>query len=503
MKTKYAILFTSCMLAMHANAAPSIATEYANASATADTPVIGAVNHASGNTGDDFAKYNLTSINQLGDIHFTPPHTNYFEQNGVLVAHTNLSAIPIVDISIIFNTGAAFDDTIKADGAGIANMTAQMLTQGTKNLSEDEFITKQEILAVDLNAAADHDNFTVSLRSLNDDKTLDGAVALLTDALANPAFDKQALGRNKANLITAINQNLSEPTYVASLQYFSTLYGNHPYAKPVTGTKDSIKALTKQDVEAFYSKYLVAQNAKIVITGDIDHKKAMQIADAITKALPQGQKAPMITKSAYAPKSAHIHVPHQSKQVAVMIGNVVDAQKTDATTVQRLSDFNLGNDVLAGFDFTARLMDVIREKNGYTYGIYGILDQGRSAGSYTIDFTSGSDVVAPAINKTLEVVDDALQNGITSDELAAAKKSAKGSFPARFVNNARTHRAISQLISTGYDKDHLQNTLARIDNATLESVNTELKQWIKPHEFIIVTAGAEKPEINGATTAAK
>ncbi|MDO4250326.1 MAG: insulinase family protein, partial [Moraxella sp.] len=131
----------------------------------------------------------LESLNQLGELHLSLPNIQTFQtDNGIDVLFTPLHELPIVDVTLSFDAGASHDGLIDANAQGIANMAATLLTKGTKNLSEDEFIAKKESLGIELAAGADKDFVTMSLRSLSNKNTLKSASELMVLALTEPAF---------------------------------------------------------------------------------------------------------------------------------------------------------------------------------------------------------------------------------------------------------------------------------------------------------------------------
>lgn len=105
----------------------------------------------------------LTSINNAKPLKVTVPSIVHFNtKSGVPVSFVRAAALPIVDIDLRFNAGSARDGSLRADGFGIASMTATMLTQGSKKLAENDFTRAVETLGIDLSSSAYKDMFTIS-----------------------------------------------------------------------------------------------------------------------------------------------------------------------------------------------------------------------------------------------------------------------------------------------------------------------------------------------------
>lgn len=440
----------------------------------------------------------IDSIDRLGKLQFHLPKTQYFvTQNGVEVAFTPLNQLPIVDVSVSFSSGSAYDEQIRPLGFGIANMTATMLTQGTKQLSEDEFVAKKESLGIKLSSGATKDDLQITLRSLSDENILNQAVELLYDALSEPAFDNQVLQRNQQRLITTLKQSRQNPAYIASIQFNKLIFNNHPYAMPVTGDEQSVPAITREDLLEFYQKYIGKQTAKISITGNLTVAQAKQVAQRIEDGLSVLNAKPTPIKTSQNQMSRrHVHIHHPSTQTQVIIGHQTEKNLTDANSLQKATDFMLANDVLAGRDFNAKLMKHIREEKGYTYGIYGNIDRSKFGGVYRVQFSTKAEQAKDAITETIAVIEQTLNQGIDQSELQLARLNNKNGFPETFSSNASIHRTVHQLFVMDYPKSHLADRAMRLDRTSLSLANAALQETIRPNEFLIVTVGSQKPDLS-------
>lgn len=435
----------------------------------------------------------IDSIDQLGELVVEVPTTHYFHtDNGVKVAFTPLTGLPIVDVSLYFSVDPSADTT----PAGTANMVATMLTQGSGTLSEDAFIEASEALGITLSANASKDGIGISMRSLSDADILNKASDLMTMAVNSPSFDADILKRNQNRLKLSLRQQQQNPSYVAARAFTQAVYEGHPYAQAVSGSEHSLQSMTTQDLKSFVARHLHAPNAKLILTGDLSMDDAKTLANRLTHALPvKGQPVDFAVMSRdHLPR--HIHIDHDSQQTQIIIGHRTDAQKTDAISRQQSSDFALGNQILAGADFNARLMKTIREQQGYTYGIYGNLEQLRSAGSYAVSFSTDGSQAAAAIFDTLKIIRQTLDQGIDDDELTLVRLGNQNALGQALSSNANIHRTISALTIADFPKDHLKTRSDRLNRATKDSVNQALKKTLSADQFIIVTVGRTKPDLS-------
>jgi len=436
----------------------------------------------------------LTSLDDDKPLTVTIPTIQQFKTKaGVPVRFVQTTALPIVDIDLRFNAGSARDGSISSTGFGIANMTATMLTQGSKRLDENEFTRAVETLGINLNSSAYKDMFIVSLRSLSDDKHLLPAVDLMTQMLSKPAFDDSILARNKARLLVGLQQQKQDPNSLASIAFSEALYGEHPYAHPSAGTLESVPTIEKQQLIDFKNRYLVAANASVAITGNLTLEQAKKLAEDITSKLPKGQPATELPEPKPLSQAKHIHIPFPSTQTTVLMGQLGDKRATDPQSQQKQTNFAVGNEVLAGGDFNARLMTEIRQNLGYTYGISGSMNPMLARGPYQIGFSTRNDKARAAIDASLAVINDTLEKGITSTEMRLTTDNLKNSFPMGFASNAGINGLLGMMNFYQLPNSYLTDYVKRVDQVKLSEVNQTMQDTLKPDDFLIVTVGQEDP----------
>lgn len=436
----------------------------------------------------------LSSIKNAKPLSVTVPKIEEFTtKSGIKVLLVQTPTLPIVDVALRFNAGSARDGEIRPTGFGIAGMTAAMLTQGTKTLTEDDFTKAAETLGINLSSTAYQDMFIVSLRSLSDDEHLLPAADLMSQMLTEPTFDSTILERNKSRQLVGLKQQKQDPAYLAAIAFSEALYGDHPYAHPTVGTLETVPTITKEDLTKFWQRYLVANNASMAITGNVTRAQAEALANRITKDLPKGQAASTLPEPQPLTAPKHIHIPFDSTQTTVIMGQVGNKRATDPKAQQEQTNFAVGNDVLAGGDFNARLMTEVRQNLGYTYGISGGMSPMLTRGPYQISFSTRNDKARAAIDASLKVIDDTLTNGITQSEMQLTKDSLKNSFPMSFSSNASINGTLGMMNFYNLPNDYLANYNRRIDNVTLASVNQSLRSNLNPDKFLIVTIGKDNP----------
>lgn len=436
----------------------------------------------------------LTSLDDTTPLKVTVPTIQTFKtQSGVPVRFVQTTTLPIVDIDLRFNAGSARDGSIRTEGFGIANMTATMLTQGAKDLDENAFTRAVETLGINLNSSAYKDMFIVSLRSLSDDKHLLPAIDLMTQMLSEPTFDDEILARNKARLLVGLQQQKQDPNSLASMAFNQALYGEHPYAHPSAGTLESVPNIDKQQLIDFKNRYLVAANASIAMTGNLTLNQAKNLAENITNELPAGQPAADLPEPKPLNQAQHIHIPFPSTQTTILMGQLGSKRATNPKDQQQQTNFAVGNEVMAGGNFNARLMTEVRQNLGYTYGISGSMNPMLTRGPYQIGFATRNDKARAAIDASLGIINETLDKGITSDEMRLTTDNLKNSFPMSFASNTGINGLLGMMNFYQLPDSYLTDYIDRIEQVTLTGVNQTLRDTLKPEDFLIVTVGQDDP----------
>jgi len=343
--------------------------------------------------------------------------------------------------------------------------------------------------------------FIVSLRSLSDEARLSPALGLMSDMMTQPTFPNKNFERTKAQYLIGLQQAKEDPDSIASNAFAAALYGNHPYAHPTQGTEDSIAKINATDLKAFSQQFLVAKNANIAITGDISLERAHALANQLTAQMPVGTAAPKLADAKPLSAAKTIHIPFDSTQTTVLMGQLGQKRVVDTLGLQHQTNFAIADEIVGGGNFQARLMEDIRKKRGLTYGIYSSTTPMLAQGSYTISFSTRNQKSQEAIEATKQVIENTLEKGVTPNKLALTKDSLINSFPTSFASNAAMNGTVGMMGFYQLPDSYLTDYVTRVQRADLHAVNQSYKDLIDPNKFLIVTVGNATPKTTATKTA--
>ena len=404
--------------------------------------------------------------------------------NGARVLYVHTPDLPMVDVQVTFDAGSA------RDGAawGLADLTNSLLDTGTDRHDENAIAAGFNALGAQFGLSADRDMASLSLRTLTRQPILDKAVALFTEVISRPTFPQRPFERVKRNTLTALKEAEMKPGTLAARAFWQTLYGDHPYAHPVSGLPHTVRALRREQVAAFYRRYYVARNGQISIVGALDRKQAEALAERIMGALPAGEKAPPLPAPKPLQRAVSVEKPFQSTQTYYYLGQL-GVKRGDPDYYALF----LGNHLLGGAGFGSLLMEEVREKRGLVYSVYSYFLPLKQPGPWLVSLSTknasareADRVVRQTLRRFLQHIDD--------KKLQAIKDNLLGGWPLRFDSNAKILGYVNMIGFYGLPLDYLERFPREIRRLTADDVLAAWRRHIHPDRLVRVMVGGFKQD---------
>lgn len=401
-------------------------------------------------------------------------------KNGVRVVFYPAKEVPMLDISLAFAAGSAYD----GEQFGLSALTTQLLNQGNNGWSADKIAEKIEKNGAQFKADTSRDMVTLSMRTLSRPDALNDAVEALGLIVGEPNFPETAFEREKNQQLMAIKQLQESPEDVANLTFFKALYGQHPYGHPVIGDESHVNAITLKNVRDFYQQFFVGKNAVLVLVGALDSKTAHQVAEELVSKLPEGQEAPPIPKASSLTKNESIHIPFPSSQTMVRIGQLgIDHHNPYYFPLL------VGNNILGGASLVSTFAIELREKRGLTYGIYSQFAPMPGPGPFVITLSTRNNQANTATQLTRDILISFIKNGPTAEKLQATKQYLTGSFPLSLASNRSIADILVKIAFYHLPDNFLDTYIERINQVTVQDVKKAFQAQLSPDALLEVTVG--------------
>ncbi len=350
----------------------------------------------------------------------TPPVSDVRLDNGMRVLVVAKPGLPLVSARLGFDAGSADNGAGKA---GLAALTADLLTQGTRTRTAPEIAAQIEGLGATIGAGAGADFTNIYANAPAD--VFPQAVALMADLVRNPAFTAEELERQRTQALDGLKVTLSTPGPVASQAAARVTYGDAPYGAPARGTPASIAAITREDVVAFHAARYRPSDATLVFSGDITPAAARALAQSAFGDWkdPAATVAPTTARAGQSLAPRVIVIDQPGAGQAAVVAAIRGVPRTDAGYFP----LTLGNTLLGG-SFTSRLNQEIRIKRGLSYGTRSSLGMRRDDGLFTASAQTKNESAAEVADLILAEIARLGATQPTESELTTRRAILTGAF---------------------------------------------------------------------------
>lgn len=411
-----------------------------------------------------------------------PPVQKHKLSNGLEVWVVEQHEVPMVQVNLIVRAGSAADPAGKF---GVAAMTASMLDEGAGGKSALELADAVEFLGAALSTTSTFDYSAVRLSTPV--SRLSDALPLMADVVTEPSFPAHELERLRKERLTRLLQARDDPAALIEMAFPRLVFGDkHRYGTPAGGGEAEVKAMTLDDIRAFYQAYYRPEHATLLVVGDVTAANILPMLErtfgAWKPAGAGGKPAPLPAAAQLAKRRIYIIDKPGAAQSQIRIGWVgVPRSTPDYPTLQVL------NTILGG-SFTSRLNTNLRETHGYSYGAFSGFEERISPGAFAASAGVQTDKTAEALREFFNEFAGILKP-IPNDELEKAKNYVALGFPAEFESTADLARKLEEQVVHSLPDEYFPSYIRSVTQATGAGVEKAAAQYIQPDKFAVVIVG--------------
>jgi zinc protease len=401
--------------------------------------------------------------------------------NGLRVISVQRDRLPLVTAQLLLRSGGEQDP---ADKAGLAALTATLLTKGAAGKTAPQIAAEAEALGGSLDASAGWDSSGVGITVTT--PKLPQALALLADVVRHPDFSAEELKRAQTQAIDELRLSLSEPSSLARLAAARAVFGNGAYGHSRAGTPASLAKLTRDDVKALHAALYRPDNAILVLTGDITPAQAAQLAQASfgnwtapASALP----APPMGLGAGALPTLLVIAQHGAGQAGVVAAHVAQARDDAGYYAGTVADAVLGG------SYSARLNEEIRIKRGLSYGAGSDLDTRRNAGVWLASAQTKNPSAPQVVELMLGEFARLGSAPVPAGELTARKATLIGGYGRSLETTAGLAGQVGDLAVHDVDLGEVGRFVERVQAITPAQIQAYAKAHLDAGDLHVVVAG--------------
>ncbi len=379
-------------------------------------------------------------------------------------------------------------DVYSNENRRVSDMVASMLDQGTKNMSKFEISEKLESVGARLNFFNGQARVGFSGKFLEEDTEM--VFEIMADQIKNPLFSEQELEKVKKRAIAGYKRSKESTRGNAMNNMLEAFYGKDHQNSPTNPDQaiEDIKKITAQNLEEYHRKNYGTGSMVIVVVGDIKHQ---ELEKMVKESFGGWKKSPLNTKQeerVASKKAGKVYLTMQDKtSTDFLVGTALEIDRYHPDYLP----LYLGTHTLGG-NFSARLMQTVRVKEGLTYGINSSLSGfgNGNDGYWMVGGTFAPQLLSKGESSTLREVKLWLEKGITQKELDVTKSTLTGGFQVGFDTTGGLASGILSAVVTHNSLEYLDSYPEQVKKITLDQVNEAIKKYITLDGLYRVAAGS-------------
>ncbi len=417
-----------------------------------------------------------------------PPVWTATLANGMKVSGIKHSELPLVQYSIIIDAGHISEEIGKA---GLANLVASMMNEGTKNKTPEELEDAIGLLGASIRVSSGDENISVSVSSLT--KNFEKTIALVEEILVEPRWDEEQFGLAKSRIINSLKRSQGNADYLAMTTLNKLIYGeNSILAIESSGTEATVNSITTDDLKGFYDKFFSPSIARLLVTGDVDQARVeTAFAGLAGKWQPKDVVLPEISAPAPPEKSALYFVDFPgAKQSVIAIGGPSIPRTNPDYYPLYVANYKLGGSFNGIFNL------ILREEKGFTYGARSSVAGYKSYGSFTASSRVGTNSTLESVTIFRTEMEKYRQNmpqeyvDFTRDALI------KGN-ALRFETLGGLLGMLNTMTSYNLPADYIKQEEAFVKGLTVEKALELANKYIDPARMYYVVVGDAATQLKG------
>ncbi|HUR57179.1 MAG TPA: pitrilysin family protein, partial [Opitutaceae bacterium] len=403
---------------------------------------------------------------------------------GVDVVTLKTSMKDVVTIRGVLAAGDVFNP---AENSAIADLAAGMIDKGT--VQHDKFAVAEMLEQAGATLSFGTGTHTLNFSGKCLRKDLPLVLGLLAEQLRTPRFDADEFAKLKKQVVGRFKRQLEDTDFRAENAFQRVIYpAGHPNRPPAEDKYlADVESATLEQVKAFHAAHYGPASARIVAVGDVDDGAIdARLQETFAqwrggRAIPSAPKVPRLA----APRSEKVNMPGKTS-VSFVVGQPSGLRYADP----EYQALNMATSVLGSGFFSARLLDIIRNREGLTYGIGASLSADTyNDGAWTIEATFAPDLLEKGRASVLRELRRFHDEGLTPAELETFKVTLTGSYKVALSTTGGLASTLLNTLQRGYGPEWVDEFPRRLQALSLDQVNAAIKTYVDPAKMVTVTAG--------------
>ncbi len=333
--------------------------------------------------------------------------------NGLRIITETMPSLRSVALGCWVDTGTRDENP---NEAGVSHFLEHLLFKGSEKLSAREVNETMDAIGAESNAFTSKETTCYWARLLDQDLAV--GLDVLSEIIQRPAFRINEIDSERQVVIEEINMNDDDPTDVVFENFTTAVFAGHALEAPVLGTRESIRAMTRDDIHGYWKRRYGTSSMVVAAAGSLDHD---QVVEMVAERFGDWSGDPVDHDHSRAGIAPTVNLTHRETEQAHLVLGGPGMQRGD----DRYWAFEVLNHVM-GAGMSSRLFQEVREERGLAYAIYGFKLSYADNGAWGIHVGTTPSQTDTALGVIRDELAKVVAEGITSEELERAKGSMKG-----------------------------------------------------------------------------
>ncbi|MBN1211967.1 MAG: insulinase family protein [candidate division Zixibacteria bacterium] len=432
---------------------------------------------------------------KFDDLRYMPPKPGDYRHTLKCGARAYIAEnreIPTFELTVLVRTGSIYEPLEKA---GLTDMTGYLMRNGgVEGMTAGELDERLAYLAGDISVNIGPTQGRASLFCLA--KDIDEGLELLLKVLKTPVFDQTALERYRRDVLSELEQRNASGAAIESREWDFLMYGDHPSTISLRRTEQSVKGITREDLQAFHKKYFNPGNFIFAVSGDFTTGEIIDKLNTLLEDWPARKPdLPAISDRIAEPKPGVYMIKKEDvNQSRITVGH--SGVRRDIPDESALL---VMNDILGGGGFTSHIVRRVRSDEGLAYNTGSAFDRPvLYPGTFRAWFQTKHETAAFGTGLIIEEI-----NRIRTDKCdPEAVENAKAGFIGNLVNPFSSRKGIVNTFAdddyTGRSDDYWQNYQKNMEAVTPDDVLAAARKYLHPDKLVLLVVGDPEAVMQGS-----
>lgn len=404
--------------------------------------------------------------------------------NGLRIVGERIPHFRSVSVGLWVGAGSQYETIPEA---GVSHYIEHMVFKGTTSRSARDIAEQMDEVGGQLNAFTSKECTCFYAKVVDEHVRL--ALDIISDLAARPVFDPVEMEKEKGVVLEEIDMAEDTPEDLVHEMLMLAHFGDQPVSRPILGTADSVKALTREQVLDYWRRMYRPENAVLAVAGSYDWNAIVGLAQEFLGSWEKGS---------FLRPEFHTNLVEPTflrREKDIEQANICLGFPGLATGDEMGYECSLFSSVYGGA-MSSRLFQKIREEKGLAYSVYSYPNAYTDCGMLSVYAATNPENAQDVCDMIREETARLVRDGLTREEFTKAREQLKSGFIlGQESTSARMHAMGRRMLLLGGTRSE-DEVIARVNAMDYDRTNQLMRRLLgaKP-SCAVVSRGADQMQL--------